>query len=195
MAKKKPISTEDAPPPSQTLVVLERLSRLLRQASHGGGLIPVQWEALRYFSKANRLSKTPGALAKYLASTKGTVSQTVGALEAKGLVVKQPRPGNERFVNISLTPQAAELLSADPLAALLSDITALSTKTQRRLGRGLDALLNAEAARQTQPRFGTCAQCRFFREGGVAEEDRCMKDNFAIDELEMQRLCVEFTLR
>jgi DNA-binding MarR family transcriptional regulator len=195
MAKKKSEPADDAPPATQTLAALERLSRLLRQASHGGGLIPVQWEALRYLAKANRLSNTPGALAKYLASTKGTVSQTVAALETKGLVTKQARPGNERSVNISLTPKAAELLTTDPLMALLGDITDLNPKTQRRMGRGLQALLNAEASRQMQPRFGGCETCRFFREGGVDAPDRCMKDNAIVDELEINRLCVEFTPR
>ena len=48
-----------------SLVHLERLARLMRQRGHGHGLNPAQWEALRYLQRANRLSNTPGALARY----------------------------------------------------------------------------------------------------------------------------------
>ena len=62
---------------------LERLSRLIRQQGFHEGLNPAQWEALRYVSRANRFSNSPGALAQYLGSTKGTVSQTILSLEKK----------------------------------------------------------------------------------------------------------------
>ena len=62
---------------------LERLARIMRAREHEGGLNPAQWEALRYLSRANRFSDSPGALTRYLGATKGTISQTLMALERK----------------------------------------------------------------------------------------------------------------
>ena len=58
----------------RTIDLIERLTRLVAADGHSGGLKPVQWAALRYLDNANRFSRTPGALAAYLNSTKGTVS-------------------------------------------------------------------------------------------------------------------------
>ena len=69
---------------------LERLTRLMRAGEHEGGLNPAQWEALRYLSRANRFSNSPIALTRFLGSTKGTISQTIKALERKGYIAKGP---------------------------------------------------------------------------------------------------------
>ena len=65
----------------RALELMERLSRLVGQTGHAHGMKPAQWDALRYLARANRFSRTPGALTAYLGATKGTVSQTVIALE------------------------------------------------------------------------------------------------------------------
>ena len=67
-------------------VLLNRLSRIAHALQFSNGLNPAQWEALRYIGRANRYSASPTALADYVGSTKGTVSQTLIALEAKGYV-------------------------------------------------------------------------------------------------------------
>ena len=82
MAKKL---KNNAQSPAQDLLLLERVSRLARAASFEHGLHPAQWEALRYLASANIFSNSPKALARYLGATKGTVSQTLAALVAKGL--------------------------------------------------------------------------------------------------------------
>ncbi len=68
--------------------LIERLDRLVRSGESGHGLNPAQWEALRYLARANRFSRNPAALADYLGSTRGTVSQTLIALEQKGHVAR-----------------------------------------------------------------------------------------------------------
>ena len=79
---------------------LERLSRLMLNEGHAAGLKPAQWEALRYLALANGFSRTAGGLGAYLGLTKGTVSQTLNALERKGLVARSDvidrLPGAER---------------------------------------------------------------------------------------------------
>ena len=67
--------------------LIDRLGRLMRSGEHAGDLNPAQWEALRYLARANRFSRTPAALAQYLGSTRGTVSQTLIALEDHGRIV------------------------------------------------------------------------------------------------------------
>ena len=64
--------------------LMDRLSRAMQRAQYAGGLNPAQWEALRYIARANRYSRSPSAVAEYLGATKGTVSQTLKALEHKG---------------------------------------------------------------------------------------------------------------
>ena len=83
---------------------LERLARVMRAREHEGGLNPAQWEALRYLNRANRFSNSPGALTRYLGATKGTISQTLMALERKGFIAKAERPGEKRSVSLSAKP-------------------------------------------------------------------------------------------
>ena len=42
--------------------LIERLARVLQNDGHCDGLKPTQWEVLRYLSRANRFSCTPGAV-------------------------------------------------------------------------------------------------------------------------------------
>ena len=70
---------------------LERLARVMRAREHEDGLNPAQWEALRFLTRANRFSNSPGALTRYLGATKGTISQTVMALERKGFISQGAR--------------------------------------------------------------------------------------------------------
>lgn len=69
------------------LICLSRaLQNEQRQAAVDAGLLPVQWAILGYVRDANRYSNTPQALAEYLALTKGTVSQSLKLLEARGWI-------------------------------------------------------------------------------------------------------------
>ena len=61
----------------------------------------------------------------YLGLTKGTVSQTVHALEAKGLVTKQVDPADRRGRRLSLSPAGRTLLMRDPLAETVAAIRRL----------------------------------------------------------------------
>jgi DNA-binding MarR family transcriptional regulator len=185
----------DVPQPGESLARLERLARLLRQAGHARGLKPVQWEALRYLSRCNALSNTPGALARYLGSTKGTVSQTVIALEKKGLVAKRVDPRDQRGVMLSLTEAGVGLLADDDLQVVKADITELSDKTRRRFDRALAALLEQARLRQGEPSFGSCGDCRYYREASSGTAAHCMKANAAITAEEKSLICVEHMLR
>jgi DNA-binding MarR family transcriptional regulator len=171
------------------LPVLERLARLMRAGEHGGGLNPAQWEALRYLSRANRFSNSPVALARFLGSTKGTVSQTIKALHRKGYILKAAREGEKRSIALSLTDTGREMLGIDPLAEFSKSIDGLRGKTARRLDKGLSELLAAELARTKQPGFGVCAACRNLR--GESGSYHCAFFAAALSDDDAGMICAE----
>jgi DNA-binding MarR family transcriptional regulator len=186
---------EDVPQPGVSFAKLERLARLLRQAGHAKGLNPVQWEALRYLARCNALSHSPGAMARYLGSTKGTVSQTIKALAAKGLVLKQVAGLDQRGVVLFLTDKGKSLLAGDDALVLQADIAELTDKTRKRFDRALDALLEQERLRHGEPSFGTCLDCRFYREAATGLAAHCMKVNAAVSPDETKLICIEHVAR
>lgn len=175
--------------------VIERLSRLVRAAEHEAGLNPAQWEALRYLARCNRFSNSPGALTDYLGATKGTVSQTLIALERKGLIVKAPRPGQRRSVALALTEAGRTLLEQDPWRSVERTGAALPAPARRLLADCLGTLLAGELARNGLKTFGICRSCRFFEPDGAAADEagphRCGLLEVALKESDVVRVCVE----
>ena len=148
---------------SSSTHLLERLARLVHNDAHTGGLKPTQWEALRYFARANRFSRSPGALTAYLGMTKGTVSQTLQALERKGLVEKRAAASDRRSVKINLTKAGETLLTDDPLSDLEASIDALPKNKQELFGATLEGLMKNLLHRRSGKAFGACKTCRHFR--------------------------------
>jgi len=174
---------------------LERLARLMRAREHDDGLNPAQWEALRFLSRANRFSNSPGALTRYLGATKGTVSQTLIALERKGYIARALREGGRKSISLSLTAKGVEALTRDPWADLARAAEDLGGKTKRRLQRGLAELLEHEIGRSGVASFGVCPTCRFFRERGRSDDAKgphlCMAFEEALTEADTSRICHE----
>lgn len=174
---------------------LERLARLMRAREHEDGLNPAQWEALRFLARANRFSNSPGALTRYLGATKGTISQTLMALERKGFVSKSQREGGGKSIRLTLTPKGRDALSRDPWADLARAADGLGGKTKRRMQRGLDELLAEELQRAALASFGVCTSCRYFREGGRVADARgphlCMLFEEALSSEDAQHICIE----
>ncbi|RKR04174.1 MarR family transcriptional regulator [Maricaulis maris] len=145
--------------------LLERLSRLIHNEAHAHGLKPVQWDVLRYLNVANRYSRSPSAVTSYLNLTKGTVSQTLNALEAKGLVVKRADATDRRRVTLDLSSQARTALKDDPLLRISSHLDALQDDNRRGLDAGLRELLDALIRERKGRPFGVCHTCRHHRPG------------------------------
>lgn len=148
---------------SSSTYLLERLARLVHNDAHASGLKPTQWEALRYLARANRFSRSPSALTAYLGMTKGTVSQTLQALERKGLVEKHAAAGDRRSVKLDLTSAGEHLLADDPLSDLQASINALPKEDQKRFGAMLEGLMKNMLHRRGGKAFGACKTCRYFR--------------------------------
>ena len=95
--------------------LLERIGRLSRTEEQIGDLYPAQWAVLRYLAKANRFSRIPMAMTRYLATTRGTMSQSIKALERKGYVERQPSETDKRSVLVELTSAGRKQLAHDPM--------------------------------------------------------------------------------
>jgi DNA-binding MarR family transcriptional regulator len=186
---------DDNTPGEMIATPIERLARLMRGGDRTVALNPAQWEALRYLSRANRFSNSPGALTRYLGATKGTISQTVIALGRKGFVRKSIREGEKRSVSLVLTPKGEEALAFDPWVKLATAADSLGGKTRRRLAKGLSELLALELQNGRHPSFGNCLSCRFFREkgrdGDIQGPHLCMLLGEPLSPAESQRICVE----
>lgn len=148
--------------------LLERLTSLMRIWNRQHPLLaelqPIQVSALIYLSRCNRYSDTPLAVTEYLGLTKGTVSQSLKALEAKGLIEKRQDPLDRRSVHLQLTAPARSLLEAVAPPQFLT--TALAGMGER--AQALEPLLT-DLLRQIQrdedvPGFGLCNTCRFHQQ-------------------------------
>ena len=179
---------------SEIATILERLSRLLSNDANASGLLPVHWETLRYLSRANRFSLNTTALAAYLGSTKGTVSQTIKALERKGLVANKPEAKDRRRNRLSLTAEGLQLLDEDPIKEWEKITSELPVAMQSALSSGLKRLLSKRLdQRQRQP-FGQCQDCLHFSANHADGMPHfCALLNEPLTETEASSICFEQT--
>lgn len=186
MSKKSDRADEVAD--GKTLARLERLARLMRSASQTQGLNAAQWEALRYVSRANSFSNSPGALTRYLGATKGTTSQTLLSLIKKGAIAKVTRSDDGRSVKLELTEAGLKILEGDPLLSLDKAIADLGDKTSKRFTKGLGELLRMEVNRQGEPSFGNCGNCTHASKN--QGEVLCGALNVDVNADDAQKLCI-----
>src|SRR5437016_14383870 len=85
----------------ETAELLLLAGRLVQAEGYDGELSPAQWMALRYFARANPFSRTPSAFAEFQATTRGTASQAIKALEAGGYLVRQRSKGRSAPLMLS----------------------------------------------------------------------------------------------
>jgi DNA-binding MarR family transcriptional regulator len=174
--------------------LIDRLERLARLSEAADRLNPAQWESLRYLARANRFSRTPAALADYLASTRGTVSRTLTSLESKGYVSRQPSPRDGRSVDLVLTGRAERALERDPLLAMAADIERATAGQAAELLDGLRRTLRDAIARNNGRAFGACFSCRHFRADFRAASPTphyCALLNEPLSDGDSQAICIE----
>ena len=96
----------------ETAELLLLAGRLVQAEGYNGELSPAQWMALRYFARANTFSRAPSAFAEFQATTRGTASQAIKALEAGGYLVRQRSKADGRSVSLRLTSKEKKHLHA-----------------------------------------------------------------------------------
>lgn len=174
--------------------LIERLGRLARSNELAERLNPAQWQALRYLALANRFSRTPAALAEFFASTRGTVSRTIAALEANGYVSRESNQEDRRGIVLSLTAKAEATLCHDPLLGLAQDIERALGDEATRLAQSLSAVLLAAVKRNNRRPFDICAHCRHFRRNAnplAATPHHCALLNEPLSDPDSRSICVE----
>ena len=178
--------------PDDIALILERFGRVFQNDAHVAGLKPTQWEALRYLARANRFSRNPKALTAYLGMTKGTVSQTIIALERKKLIRKKTGPKDKRSVQLELTSAGRLLLEKDPISAIRNTAIKLKKTDRDALTDGLKQLLRVTLDERNGVPFGVCKTCRYFRahaEGG--DPHRCALLDVSLSDEDSELHCIE----
>ena len=144
--------------------LLDRMGRIAHGLQFALGLNPAQWEALRFLARANRYSRSPSALAEFLGTTKGTASQTLNALESKGLVKRRRRASDRRSVDLEVTPTGMALIEKDPRGLVLEAASRLSRDECEAMNAALGRLVAGLQRAIGLSEFGPCLDCIHFRE-------------------------------
>ncbi len=172
--------------------LLDRIGRMARGLQYAEGLNPAQWESLRFIARANRYSRTPGALAVYLGSTKGTASQTLIALERKGYITRVPDPNDRRVTHLDLTAEGEQVLVRDPLLSLSKAARQMPEVVTKSLRDGLARLVCDLQLSHGWREFGVCNRCGNFRGLTSMGGSQCALKEASLASDEAARLCVNF---
>jgi len=173
-------------------LLLERFGRIVQNDAHREGLKPTQWEALRFLARANRFSRSPRAVTAYLGMTKGTVSQTLNALETKGLIRKISESADRRSLRLELTPLGLRMLEQDPLLELETALEGLSGRNREAITQLLEGVLTGMLERRGGKPFGVCKTCRHFRKKADAGEPHfCNLLKLPLTKTDSKQICVE----
>ena len=169
---------------TEMMFLLDRLARVHAAQRRSEGLTDVQIAALDYLSRANRFSRCPSVVAEYLATTRGTASQTLKALAEKGLIVERAVAVDKRQRRYDLTDAGREMAERLPgQMSLGPDPEALVAATR--------AVLRSRIMGGSGPSFGFCRACRHHqtREGQAAY---CLLLSIDLTAEERDQLCHEF---
>ena len=170
--------------------LLTRFARIIAADGYGRGMQPVQWLALIFLNAANRFSRTAKALTAWLDQTKGSVSQTIAALEKKGLIGSRLDPADRRVVRLDLTDSGQALVNAAPPPIAEQMLSSLPESHRSEFSDMLERMLLSKlTAAQGRP-FGLCRACRHF-EGGQNGNHRCVLLNVSLTDEDSQQIGIE----
>jgi len=145
----------------ETAELLLLVGRLVQADGYDGELSPAQWMALRFFARANSFSRTPSAFAEFQATTRGTATQAIKALEAGGYLVRQRSEADGRSVTVRLTAKGNEVIARDPFEVLVRAVGSLDAGEQTAMHDALHQVLTTVAASGAHRHFGVCQDCMY----------------------------------
>ena len=167
--------------------LIKRLGRLDAADTWRADLNPAQVSALGYLARANRFSRAPSHVADYLGTTRGTMSQTLKALERKGYVAEARSETDKRSIRYDLTPEGWAVTSQD--GALDSALADLDGSAVAGLEAALSEALKAMIAANGGKAFGQCRTCSHHVPG--SEGARCALLNVPLLPEEADQICHE----
>jgi len=180
----------------QVAELIDRLSRLTRELQYVENLNPAQWEALRFICRANKYSRTPGALAEFLGTTKGTTSQTLISLESKGFIRKVRSQTDRRVIQLELTDTGEAMVLRDPILKIQRMADGLDPRTGAEIVQGLSRLLRDMQVEVGAKDFGFCAACAQYQGntcGSDTDRNHCGLTGEPIDPSDLERICVNYS--
>jgi DNA-binding MarR family transcriptional regulator len=163
----------------ETAELLLLVGRLVQADGYDGELSPAQWMALRFFARANSLSRTPSAFAEFQATTRGTASQAIKTLEAGGYLVRQRSQADGRSVTLRLTDKGHAAVARDPFEVLVRAVDSLDAQEQAAMRDALHQVLTTVAASGAHPHFGVCQDCAYL--GGETHCDSTRASRSALE--------------
>lgn len=177
---------------SQTQVIrdlIDRLGRLSAAEEWNGPLNPSQFAALSYLARANRFSRAPSHVADYLATTRGTASQTLKALARKDLITETRSAADKRSISYEVTGGGSSLLETS--SELDDVIETLPEDLKNSIASSLKALVSTMLHHRGGRSFGICNTCRHHEKTKTG--DYCSLLDVALSPSDSQKICHEHT--
>lgn len=182
--------------PDAIATLVDRLSRIAHSLQFSEGLNPAQWNALRFLARANKYSTSPGVLADYLGCTKGTISQTLIALESKGLLERIRCEEDRRKVRLGLTEAGKSILENDPLRLIERASAGVPLPDRQSMVAAMTRMVDELCPDHQGPSFGKCGECCHLDcTEGVADcagVQRCGLTGETLNDDELKQICVDF---
>ena len=175
------------PDPAHVRDLLDRLSRVMSSDDWSTALNPAQHDALAYLARANRFSRSPSHVADYLCTTRGTASQTLKALEKKGLIESGKTDGDQRSITYQVTRAGTDMLARS--GGFDAVIDRLGGVQGAALEAALGGLLNALLEERSFKSFGLCRTCKYHR--SQRGERYCRLLDVSLNEEEAGQICHE----
>lgn len=148
---------------------LERLATVLRSdqwsAANAVGLNPTQAHVLSFLAGRGNAGLRVKAIAEHLGVTQPTATDSVAALERKGLVVKQTDASDARALAVKVTEAGRDAVRTIGLSTMATDtaLAALPPADQAELLLLVTKLIRSLQIAGALPAQRTCVSCRHFR--------------------------------
>ncbi|MTI43626.1 MarR family transcriptional regulator [Roseibium hamelinense] len=179
-------------PSSQSLRdLIDRLSRLSAAEDWNGPLNPSQFAALSFLSRANRFSRAPSHVADYLATTRGTASQTLKALARKDLITEERSSEDKRRIRYDVSSEGLALLHQH--APLDHALDAMDCAQREGLEAGLRFLIGDMLRQRGGKTFGICKTCVYHDTGSAiaSQHGYCRLLGLPLSAGDPDRICHE----
>lgn len=194
------VDTVSEPLPRRLRDGLERLATALRsdQWSAAGtvGLNPTQAHVLSFLAGRGEAGLRVKAIAGHLGVTQPTATDSVAALERKGLVSKQADASDARAVAVRATQAGRDAVRAIGLSSMATDaaLAALSPAEQAELLLLVTKLIRSLQLAGALPAQRACVGCRHFRANvhpGAEAPHHCAFVNAAFGTRDLRLDCGE----
>ena len=178
----------------RTLDLIDRLTRLANAEDWSGDLNPAQHMALSYLRQANRFSRAPSQVADYLATTRGTASQTLKALARKGYIQETRSPHDRRSIAYQITAEGLSVLSprSGVPGTMETALDAMPEPERAGLANGLELIIRQMLSLRGERSFGLCATCR--HHDATPDGLRCHLLGVSLAKEEADQICHEHAL-